>query len=172
MASCWDDHGYFAPRPLASMVTIHTKTEPHPYNIVITGDFFIGMQNSPGLKFIDWILSKHIPISSYDRDVPFAGEAWMEHQEDGLVLHLSSNSGTYQLTDEQLGITGKYVPAALPDLKVKLHSNTISSTHTLKPVHDEINFFIVKHMPIFMLAYMLGLYFLIFNKPKSVLCRT
>ncbi|CAF4696643.1 unnamed protein product [Rotaria sp. Silwood1] len=166
MAACWDDHGYFAPGPLASMMSIHTKTEPHPYNIVITGDFIIGMHNSPGLKFVDWALSKHVLISGYDDDVRFAGEAWMEHQEDGLVLHLSNNSGTYQPTDEQLETAGKYVSAALPGLKVELHSSTILSSSISKPDCEEVNSFTVKHMLVLILACMLALYFLIFGKSK------
>ncbi|CAF0967842.1 unnamed protein product [Rotaria sordida] len=167
MASCWDDHGYFAAGPLASMMSIHTKTEPHLYNIVITGDFLIDMRNSPDLKFVDWILSKHALISGYDDDVRFAGEAWMEHQEDGLVLHLSNNSDTYRPTNEQFEAAGKYVSAVLPDLKVELHSNTTLSSSTLKPVREEVNFFIVKHILVLLLACMLGLYFLMFDKSKS-----
>ncbi|CAF2521989.1 unnamed protein product [Rotaria sp. Silwood2] len=169
MASCWDDHGYFSPGPLASMMSIHTKTEPHPYNIVITGDFIIGMHNTPGLKLIDWMLSKHVLISGYDDDVRFAGEAWMEHQEDGLVLHLSNNSGTYQPTNDQLETAGKYVSAALPGLKVELHSNTTLSSSPLKPVREEVKFFTVKHILILILACMLALFFLMFGKSKSTL---
>ncbi|CAF2156249.1 unnamed protein product [Rotaria magnacalcarata] len=170
LASCWDDHGYFSPGPLASMMSMHTTAEPHPYNIVITGDFLIGMHNSPGLKAVDWILSKHVLISGYDDDVRFAGEAWMVHQEEGLILHLSNNSGTYQPNDEQLENAGKYVSAALPGLKIELHSNTTTTTSvTSKPVRERVNYFAIKHLLIIILACMIGLYFFVFGKSKGAL---
>lgn len=169
MASSWDDHGYFSPGPLASMMSINTKNEPHPYNIVMTGDFIIGMHNSPGLKVVDWILSKHVLISGYDDDVRFAGEAWMEHQDNGLVLHLSNNSGTYQPTDKQLTAAGEYVSAALPGLKVELHSNKDPSALDSVQVQKKRSSFTFKHVLVLLIAIAIAWYFLVFGKSKSML---
>lgn len=160
MASSWDDHGYFSPGPLASMMSIHTATEPHPYNIVITGDFITGMHNSPGLKAVDWILSKHVLISGYDDDVRFAGEAWMEHQEEGLVLHLTNNSGTYQPDVEQLENAGRYVSTALPGLKVELHAGAVPLEAVSQPTKKQRGIFTMKNMLIVLLACLLGWFFL------------
>ena len=127
LAALWDDHGHFSVGPLASMMSIHTKNDPHRYNIVITGNHLIGMHNNPllNLKVIDWILSKHVLISGYDDDVRFAGEAWMEHQEDGLLLHLTNNSGTYKPSNEHLTAAGQFISSTLSGLKVELHSNPL-----------------------------------------------
>ncbi|CAF3057675.1 unnamed protein product [Rotaria sp. Silwood2] len=164
MASSWDDHGYFAPGPLASMMSIHTKTETNMYNIVITGDYLIGMHNSSGWKIADWILSKHVLISGYDDDVRFAGEVWMQHEEDGLVLHLSNNSGTYQPTNEHLVAAGQYVAAALPGLKIELHPKTTSLSATSKLVHRQKWLFTRKHMLVLVLACSAGIFFLTLSK--------
>ena len=129
MASLWDDHGEFSCGSLASMMSIHTKDEPHPYNIVITGDHLLGMHDNPilRLKLIHWILSKHVLISGYDDDVRFAGEAWMEHQSNGLVLHITNNSGTYRPNDQQLEQAARFVSAAFPGLNVQTHSSSAAA---------------------------------------------
>jgi hypothetical protein len=131
MASLWDDHGEFSSGSLASMMSIHTPNEPHPYNIVITGNHLIGMHNNPILnsKLVDWLLSKHVLISGYDDDVRFAGEAWMVHEQDGVCIHLTNNSGTYQPNNEQLMKAAQFLSDALPGLKVETHAN---STNTLQ----------------------------------------
>ncbi len=91
------------------------------------------MHNNPFLnsKLVDWLLSKHVLISGYDDDVRFAGEAWMEHQTDGIIIHLSNNSGTYKPNTEQLIKAAQFVSDAFPGLKVETHENlepTPSST--------------------------------------------
>lgn len=125
LAALWDDHGLFPFGVLASMMSVHTTDEPHLYNIVITGTHLIGMHNNPflNLKIVDWLLSKHVLISGYDDDVRFAGEAWMEHRDDGLLLHLTKNSGTYKPNEEHLARGGEFIAAALPGLNIELHSN-------------------------------------------------
>ena len=130
LAALWDDHGLFPAGALASMMSVHTRDEPHLYNIVITGTHLIGLHNNPflNLKLVDWLLSKHVLISGYDDDVRFAGEAWMEHRDDGLLLHLTKNSGTYQPKDEHLARAGQFIAAALPGLNVELHSTNSFST--------------------------------------------
>ncbi|CAF0752693.1 unnamed protein product [Rotaria sp. Silwood1] len=167
MASSWDDHGYFAPGPLASMMSIHTKTKPNLYNIIIIGDYLIGMHNSPGWKIADWILSKHVLISSYDDDVRFAGEVWMQHEENGLVLHLSNNSGTYQPTNEHLVAAGQYVSAALPGLKIELHPKTALPSSNSKQIPKQESWFTGKHMLVLVIACMFGIFFVMLSKSKS-----
>jgi hypothetical protein len=133
MASLWDDHGLFTSGSLASMMSIHTKDHPHPYNIVITGNYLIGMHNNPFLnsKLVNWLLSKHVLISGYDDDVRFAGEAWMEHQSNGLTLHLTNNSGTYKPNKEQLDNAAKFLNDALPGLIIQTHQNSESISPTI-----------------------------------------
>jgi hypothetical protein len=163
MASLWDDHGEFSSGSLASMMSINTKTEPHPYNIVITGNYLIGMHNNPFLnsKLVDWLLSKHVLISGYDDDVRFAGEAWMEHQTDGVIIHLSNNSGTYKPNTEQLIKAAQFVSDAFPGLKVETHENlepTPSST-----LNQQTNIFTFKNIFFIILPIIFCFCFLIFR---------
>ncbi|CAF0837666.1 unnamed protein product [Didymodactylos carnosus] len=166
MASGWDNHGYFSAAALSSMMSVDPKKE-NKYNVVITGDCLIGMHNSVGIKFVDWLLSKHVLMSGYDDDVRFAGEIWMEHRNEGLVLHVSNNSGTYLPTDEQLTATGQYVAAALPGLRVELHPNPAKADSlVLDPNRDQDTFFTFKRILLLALGLMLGLGFLLFVPSK------
>ena len=123
LVSMWDDHGEFQIKSLATMMSIHTEKEPHPYNIVITGDYLIGMHYNPllDMKMVNWVLSKHVLISGYDDDVRFAGEAWMEHQQNGLTLHLTNNSGTYRPNEQQLENAKAFLTEIFPGLNVEIH---------------------------------------------------
>ena len=106
--------------PLASMMSIHTEKEPHRYNIVITGNHLISMHYNPvsDLKLVNWVLSKYVLISGYDDDMRFV---WMEHQEDGVTLYSTNNSGTYLPNNEHLAAAGRFISAAFPGLKLQLH---------------------------------------------------
>jgi hypothetical protein len=168
MAALWDDHGEFSCGTLASMMSINTKTEPHPYNIVITGDYLIGMHNNPllDLKVVNWILSKHVLISGYDDDVRFAGEAWMEHQENGLILHISNNSGTYKPNSQQLDKAVEFITDAFPGLNVQKHLNidplpSSSSSHSID--QQQTNIFTLKNVFIIILAFLFWLCFIMFG---------
>jgi hypothetical protein len=137
MASLWDDHGRFNTGSLASMMSISTKDFPHPYNIIITGNHVIGMHNNPFLnsKWVNWLLSKHVLISGYDDDVRFAGEAWMEHQQNGLTLHITNNSGTYKPTKEHLDQAALFFNDALPGLIIQTHQNVDAPPPTQEQNH-------------------------------------
>jgi hypothetical protein len=165
LAALWDDHGEFSPAPLASMMSIHTKKEPHPYNIVITGNYLIGMHYNLvlDLKVVNWVLSKHVLISGYDDDVRFAGEAWMEHQEDGVALHLTNNSGTYLPNNEHLAAAGRFISAAFPGLKLELHENLSPLPSLSDPIDDQPTMFTFKNILILVLALMFWLCFVIFG---------
>jgi len=69
-------------------------------------------------KMADWILSKHVLVSNYDKDVRFAGELWKD--EDG-VIWINNNSGTYQPNIEKLEAFQRYLHTIFPhyDIKIK-----------------------------------------------------
>ena len=169
LAALWDDHGLFSVGPLASMMSIHTTDEPHPYNIVITGTHLVGMHNNPflNLKIVDWLLSKHVLISGYDDDVRFAGEAWMEHREDGLLLHLTNNSGTYKPTDEHLAQAGQFISAALPGLNVQLHSSASPLISTSPSTENQPALFTLENLFVLLSALIFCLCFVMFGHPKD-----
>ncbi|CAF3614536.1 unnamed protein product [Rotaria sordida] len=161
MASLWDDHGEFSSGSLASMMSIHTSKDPHPYNIVITGNHLIGMHHNPILnsKLVDWLLSKHVLISGYDDDVRFAGEAWMVHEQDGVALHLSNNSGTYRPNEEQLIKAAQFVSDAFPGLKIETHqsSDQIQLPSQMIDEQEKNSFFTLKNIFIIFLAFIVWL---------------
>jgi hypothetical protein len=163
MASLWDDHGEFSSGSLASMMSINTKSEPHPYNIVITGNYLIGMHNNPFLnsKYVDWLLSKHVLISGYDDDVRFAGEAWMEHQTDGVIIHLSNNSGTYKPNTEHLIKAKQFISDAFPGLKIQTHENV--ETTPSSSSKQQTKFFTFKNIFIIILPIIFCFSFIIFR---------
>jgi hypothetical protein len=166
MASLWDDHGEFSSGSLASMMPIHTKNEPHLYNIVITGNHFMGMHSNPFLnsKFVEWILSKHVLISGYDDDVRFAGAAWMEHQQDGVVIHLTNDSGTYKPNNQHLVKAGQFVSDAFPGLKVEIHENQDSLKSPSQPIDQQQNkLFTFKNIFIVLLPFILWLCYMMFT---------
>ena len=169
LAALWDDHGLFPVGALASMMSIHTADEPHPYNIVITGTHLIGMHNNPflNLKIVDWLLSKHVLISGYDDDVRFAGEAWMEHREDGLLLHLTNNSGTYKPNDEHLVLAGQFITAVLPGLNIELHPNTNPLVSPSLPTDNQSTLFTWTNLFFLLSALIVCLSFFMFGRSKD-----
>lgn len=163
LAALWDDHGQFSVGPLAAMMSIDKKDEPHVYNIVITGNHIVGMHSNPflNLKVVDWLLSKHVLISGYDDDVRFAGEAWMEHRDNGLILHLTNNSGTYKPSNEQLSAAGQFITSTLPGLQIELHSNP--------PVpSNDTSVFPFTNIIILILAMLFWLSMVIFGHPHDI----
>lgn len=168
MASLWDNHGQFSIQSLASMMSIHTRKQPHPYNIVITGDYFIGMHNNPllDLKIVNWVLSKHVLISGYDDDVRFAGEAWMEHQQNGLTIHITNNSGTYKPNDQHLQKTAQFLTDVFPGLNVQTHQNLDPISSSSSPDSNDqqpTKLFTLKNFFIIILAILFWLCFIMFG---------
>ncbi len=86
-------------KDLFDMLRTHTDEFPNKYNIVATGDRLILMKIGIQMKQVDWLLSKHVLMSDYSKDVRFAGEILKE--ADG-TLSISNNSGTYQPSFNQL----------------------------------------------------------------------
>lgn len=98
---------------LYDMLRTDSAETPNRYNIVVTGDKIIIMKIAIRMKYVDWILSKHVLISGYSKDVRFAGEIWKG--EDG-KLYMSNNSGTYQPSKDQLLKTVDYFKTQFPNL--------------------------------------------------------
>jgi dolichol kinase len=91
----------------------HSSESPNKYNIVIERGGFNVMKLNHGSKIPDWILSKHVLMSGYSKDVRFAGELWKS--ADG-TIHLSDNSGTYRPSVAQLEQAAAYLKAVFPGI--------------------------------------------------------
>jgi hypothetical protein len=97
------------------MLRTHSDANPNIYNLVITSKRIIIARTTIKAKIIDWILSKHVLMSGYDKFVVFAGEIWKD--EHG-VIHVSRNSGTYQPKDWMLQAIVRFLQAVFPHLTV------------------------------------------------------
>ena len=84
-------------KELYNMMRTDTKNKPHKYNLVITNNTISVIKIGIKYKFIDWILSKHVLLSGYSKEVRFAGEFWKA--EDGCI-YFNNNSGTYEPNKE------------------------------------------------------------------------
>lgn len=84
---------------LFNMLRTHSESNPHKYNIIITGTTIRVMKLGIKYKFVDWIMSKHILSSDHSDDVRFAGEIWKTSDS---VIHVSNDSGTYAPTNAML----------------------------------------------------------------------
>ena len=165
MTKLWDNHGEFSSQLLPSMMSISSADHPHIYNIVMTGNHFLGMHDNPLLKLksVHWILSKHVLISGYDDDVRFAGEAWMEHRSDGVIFHLTNNSGTYRPSEQHLIQAAKFLSDALPGLNVETHKNSIPPPASLAKDQRQKNFFNWKILLIILLPIIVWWIYAIFK---------
>lgn len=112
--------GGLTDKDLFDKLEVHSKESPAKYNIVIEGGLLTVARLDHGSKAPDWILSKHVLMSGYSRDVRFAGELWKE--ADGTV-RLSNNSGTYRPTDAQLERAVAYLSAVFPNIRFSAYSD-------------------------------------------------
>lgn len=116
LAPEWHDLGTFDERTVQRMLRTHTDATPNKYNIVVARNRVIIARVSVGSKIADWILSKHVLLANWDKDLPWAGET--AKLEDG-SLELEGNSGTYQPSDaEDDGVVG-FVQAVFPHWSVR-----------------------------------------------------
>lgn len=115
LAPKYFDIGNRSEAQLYDMLRTDSPDAPNKYNLVITRARMIIARISIGAKIIDWILSKHVLMSGYDKDVVFAGEVWKD--ADG-IIHVSRNSGTYQPDEEMHDLAVAYVQAVFPNLTV------------------------------------------------------
>lgn len=111
----WAPVGVRSERDVYNMLRTHSAKKNNKYNLVVTSKRIIISRISIGTKLLDWILSKHVLMSGYDKFVVFAGEIWKD--ENG-VIHVNRNSGTYKPTEEQLDAVVAFLQAVFPHLKV------------------------------------------------------
>jgi hypothetical protein len=84
---------------LYDVLRTDSENYPNKYNFVVTSRGLTLMKIGIKMKYVDWILSKHVLNSGYAKDVHFAGEFWKG--EDGSI-YVNGNSGTYKPTNEDL----------------------------------------------------------------------
>ncbi|MBU6452443.1 MAG: hypothetical protein KGS72_11730 [Cyanobacteria bacterium REEB67] len=117
LAHRYTDVGVHSERDVHNMVRTHSEAAPNKYNVVLTTRRIILARISVGAKLIDWILSKHVLMSGYAKDVIFAGELWKDAEG---TFWLSPNSGTYQPTVAQLEAAAAYLRKVFPHLRVEI----------------------------------------------------
>lgn len=111
----WKSVGMRSECDIYNMLRTHSDKKNHKYNLVVTSRQIIIARISIGTKLLDWILSKHVLMSGYDKFVLFAGEIWKD--EHG-VIHVNRNSGTYKPTEEQLDAIVAFLQAIFPHLTI------------------------------------------------------
>lgn len=101
-------------REIFEKLAVHDEANPGKYNVVIEGGVITVARIDNGAKLPDWVLSKHVLISGYSKDVRFAGELW--RSPDGRI-YLSNNSGTYRPSAEQLARAVAFLTEAFPGVE-------------------------------------------------------
>ena len=112
----------FSERDIYDMLRTDSGASPNRYNLVLTTRNIILARISVGAKLLDWILSKHVLMSGYAKDVIFAGELWKD--ADG-VIWISANSGTYRPTIAQLEAAAAFLRAVFPHLRVQIEATIL-----------------------------------------------
>ena len=102
---------------LFDMLRTDSAGQPNRYNFVLTGDRLITMKIIIKMKYVDWILSKHVLMAGYSEDVRFAGEFW---KGEDSRLHFSSNSGTYQPGATLLDSMAALLARTFPNLPIQI----------------------------------------------------
>ena len=124
MAVEMESLGEFPGPALADMLQVGCADEPFIYNVVLTGTSFrisrLENRTEKDIEKANWVLAKHVLLSGYDPDVRFAGEMWAQDTDDGRIMHLNNNSGTYQPTAEQTNMANEYL-SELFDVPVTIH---------------------------------------------------
>lgn len=103
----------------SSAIPSMLRTSPSPdqesaykYNLVMTSDqVLITRLRTPSgrsRKRLDWLLSKHVLVSGYNRDVRFPGEVWRCVEDGKTVIYLTADSGTYKPGAERLLPAAQY----------------------------------------------------------------
>lgn len=102
-------------KDLYNMLRTHTENKHHKYNLVITGNKISVIKIDIKYGFVDWILSKHVLLSGYSKDVRYAGEFWKEADGD---IYFNNNSGTYSPNNEVIDNAHKYLKEIFPNTKI------------------------------------------------------
>lgn len=90
---------------------------PNKYNFVITGDDIIVSKIDISGGATDWILSKHVLMAGWSKDVRFAGEVWKT--ADG-VIHINNNSGTYKPDAKEMVKVMELFQKIFPGVKIQI----------------------------------------------------
>lgn len=111
---------YSAPKTIdeaqiTGLMEASTEEKPNKFNFVLTDSHMIIGKLNAGYKWADWILSKHVLLSNYAKNVRYAGEMWKT--ADG-VIHINNDSGTYKPTLDDMGQALKFAQALFPNLKI------------------------------------------------------
>lgn len=115
LAPAYADLGLKSERDVYDMLGTDSATQSTKYNLVITDKKIIFARIAAGIKFVDWVLSKHLFAAGYDPYVLFAGEVWMDAKG---VIHINGNSGTYRPGEEAVLAAGRFMQAVFPHLPV------------------------------------------------------
>lgn len=102
-------------RDLYNMIRTHTENKPHKYNLVITGDKISVIKIEIKYGLIDWILSKHVLLSGYSKDVRYAGEFWKSENGD---IYFNNNSGTYAPNNNAVPNAEKFLKEIFPNTQI------------------------------------------------------
>jgi hypothetical protein len=122
LAVRFTDIGTHSERDVFDMLRTDSKAAPNKYNIVLAGKRIILARISVSAKLVDWILSKHVLMSGYAKDVVFAGELWKDAEG---TIWISANSGTYRPTPAQLQAAAAYLRQVFPHLTVKVDETIV-----------------------------------------------
>lgn len=122
LASGFREFREMSEKRLYDMLRTESSGYANKYNLVVTGDSLHLSKNNIHMGIVDWVLSKHVLISGYSKDVRFAGEIWKE--ADGRI-YLSFNSGTYRPTLEQLHQALAYLRKLFPNVPFELAPNDV-----------------------------------------------
>lgn len=104
-------------KDLYNMIRTHTELIPNKYNLVITKDGISIIKIDIQYSTVDWVLSKHVLLSGYSKDVRFAGEFWKDVNG---VFHINNNSGTYMPNKNTLEPTQKILKELFPNIKIEI----------------------------------------------------
>jgi hypothetical protein len=115
LAPAYADLGLKSERDVYDMLGTDSATQSTKYNLVITDKKIIFARIATGIKFVDWLLSKHLFAAGYDACVLFAGEVWKDANG---VIHINGNSGTYRPIEEKVLAAGRFMQAVFPHLSV------------------------------------------------------
>ncbi len=107
-------------REFFNALRTHSDSFPNKYNIVIAGNRIVVAKIGIRHKAVDWLLTKHVLMSGYEKNVRFAGETWKT--PDGRI-HINNNSGTYKPKEAQLQRAVSYLTQLFSSVEIVAESH-------------------------------------------------
>lgn len=98
------------------MFETHSDKKQNKYNIVASKKWITIAKIDIKNRIADWILTKHVLISNYNKSVRFAWEVWKD--KDG-VIWVNNNSWTYRPNIKQLDKFIDYLRQIFPNITIK-----------------------------------------------------